>query len=238
MRLILLLALASVAFGQIKLSKDLKLDKVAEGAWVVRHDWTFASNSVVLRMPGGEVVLVDTPCTSKATARLVEWVRDQLKPSVIAAVNTHYHVDRLGGNGALRRLGIVSWGTTHTARLLQERGRLEATAPSDPLVPPERLFDENQPIKLHGLEIFYPGAGHTPDNIVVWDPVRRILAGGCLIVGWPKLGNMREADPSAWLEAIDKLERLAPAIVIPGHGDRTDRELIEHTRVLLREYRR
>ncbi|HWR53305.1 MAG TPA: MBL fold metallo-hydrolase [Bryobacteraceae bacterium] len=238
MRLILLLALASAAYGQIKLSKDLKLQKVAEDAWVVRHDWTFASNSVVLRMPGGEVVMIDTPCTSKATARLVEWIRDELKPSVLTAVNTHYHVDRLGGNGALRRLDIVSWGTTHTARLVKERGKLEATAPQDPLIPPEQLFDENQPIKLHGLEIFYPGAGHTPDNIVVWDPVRRILAGGCLIVGWPKLGYMREADPSAWLEALDKLDRLAPAIVVPGHGDRTDPELIESTRVLLRNYRR
>jgi metallo-beta-lactamase class B len=237
-RLIPLLALASVAFGQIKLSKDLELDKVAEDAWVVRHNWTFASNSVVLRMPGGEVILVDTPCTSKATARLVDWVRNRLEPKVIVAVNTHYHVDRLGGNGALRRLGIVSWGTSHTARLVEERGRLEATAPGDRLIPPEHLFDENQPIKLHGLEIFYPGAGHTPDNIVVWDPLRRILAGGCLIIGWPRLGNMREADPSSWLEALDKVERLAPAIVIPGHGERSDPELIENTRMLLRNYQR
>lgn len=234
----LLLALASAAFGQIKLSKDLKLDQVAEGAWVVRHDWTFPSNSAVLRMPGGEVILVDTPCTSKATARLVDWVRSQLKPSVIVAVNTHYHVDRLGGNGALRRLGIISWGTAHTARLLEERGRLEPTEPGERLFPPEKVFDESQPLKLHGLEIFYPGAGHTPDNIVVWDPSRRILVGACLIVGWPRLGNMREAEPSSWLEALDKVEKLAPAIVIPGHGERTDPELIENTRVLLRNYRR
>ena len=31
------------------------------------------------------------------------------------------------------------------------------------------------------IEVFFPGAGHTRDNLVVWLPEHRVLFGGCMV---------------------------------------------------------
>ena len=45
------------------------------------------------------------------------------------------------------------------------------------------------------IEIFYPGSGHTEDNIVVWLPKHRILFGGCFVKSLQSknLGNTEDA---------------------------------------------
>lgn len=35
----------------------------------------------------------------------------------------------------------------------------------------------------YSFEIYYPGPGHTKDNIVIWFEKEKILYGGCLIKG-------------------------------------------------------
>ena len=50
-----------------------------------------------------------------------------------------------------------------------------------------------------------------------------------MILSGEKAGNIADADLEAWPRAVTSLLALPVAVVIPGHGDRTDAGLIQHT---------
>ena len=84
------------------------------------------------------------------------------------------------------------------------------------------------------IEVFYPGPGHTVDNVVVYVPHARVLYGGCLIrPGSSKsLGNTADADLKRWAESValvrdrygDRVD-----IVVPSHGPPRGPEVLDHT---------
>jgi glyoxylase-like metal-dependent hydrolase (beta-lactamase superfamily II) len=111
----------------------------------------------------------------------------------------------------------------------------------DPPLPRE-IFPEREGLTLRfGAEevrLIYPGHAHAPDNIVVFFPRRRLLFGGCAVVAMPRMGYLGVADVEAWPSALERMRALRPRIVVPGHGDRTDPALIDHTLELLRGLQR
>jgi glyoxylase-like metal-dependent hydrolase (beta-lactamase superfamily II) len=125
---------------------------------------------------------------------------------------THSHIDRTGGLSALRRRGV----SVLALDLTIDRVHAEAGA----------------------LEAFFPGAGHAPDNIVVWFPGPRILLGGCMVKAEdaPALGNVADADLLSWPKAIEAVQKRYPDadIVVPGHGAVGGPKALAHTLDLLR----
>lgn len=89
------------------------------------------------------------------------------------------------------------------------------------------------------LEAFYPGGGHTIDNIVVWLPKSKILFGGCLVrsLESKSLGYVGEAHIEQWSDSVKRvLAKYSEAkLVIPGHGKFGDIELLNHTEKLAEE---
>jgi metallo-beta-lactamase class B len=87
------------------------------------------------------------------------------------------------------------------------------------------------------FELFYPGAGHTVDNIVVWLPRQQILFGGCLIKSElaKDLGNVAEADVKEWSRSIHRVMEKFPIarVIIPGHYSWDGFGLLQHTLNLL-----
>lgn len=70
-----------------------------------------------------------------------------------------------------------------------------------------------------GFEAFYPGPGHTSDNIVL--KFRRALFAGCLIkaLDAPDLGFIGDADVASWPASVRRVAARYPKVtVIPGHG--------------------
>jgi glyoxylase-like metal-dependent hydrolase (beta-lactamase superfamily II) len=78
--------------------------------------------------------------------------------------------------------------------------------------------------------------GHAPDHICFWDPARRDLFGGDMVVKGTTImipagrgGNLRD-----YLSSLDRLAALEPRRIFPGHGPVIDdpvtliREYIEH----------
>ena len=82
------------------------------------------------------------------------------------------------------------------------------------------------------VEVLYPGAGHAPDNIMVWLPEQKILYGGCAIreLATDSLGNTADGDLASWPKAIKLAQdRYSTAeVVIPGHGAPGGPELLAH----------
>jgi metallo-beta-lactamase class B len=240
-----------------RITEDLYVREVSEGVVVITHSFPWAANSLIVEMGDSSLVLVDTPYTPEATRDLLEWVAVRFGERTITAINTGYHHDNLGGNSYLIEQGIPVYGSRMTARLLHERGEAmrEATlkwlgAPRNqryreahvtlPYVPPTQLFDLEEGLELEfgheSVQVYFPGPSHSPDNVVVYFPRRKVLFGGCMILGWDGVGNTSDADPEAWPSAVRDLRRFECEIVVPGHGDRLDPGLLEHTIQMLAQH--
>ena len=83
--------------------------------------------------------------------------------------------------------------------------------------------------------------GHTPTNLSVWVPEDGVLfTGDCLISEYlPNLDAGTRTDWRTWLESLQRIEALQPAIVVPGHGpvvrDAGVRTVVDTVRRVLRE---
>ena len=83
------------------------------------------------------------------------------------------------------------------------------------------------------VEVFFPGASHTLDNVVVYFHNRRLLYGGCMIKAAAARtpGFTADADMDAWPRSVQKvLDHFPQArLVVPGHGHCGDLGLLQHT---------
>ena len=84
-----------------------------------------------------------------------------------------------------------------------------------------------------GVVIYYPGPGHTRDNIVVYYDTAKTLFGGCLIrhAITRSLGNTADGYVDRWARTTRKAAAAFPdaEIVIPSHGPAAGPELLGHT---------
>jgi metallo-beta-lactamase class B len=243
-----------VTFTRIDLSKELYLRQIRKDVFVVTHVFPWPANSLVVEMANSDLVLVGSPYTPEAMNELLAWMEKNFGKRKIIAINTGYHVDNLGGNRALIEHGVTVYGSDLTAQLLKERGeqtrqvllgmlkgaaneRYYKAHAKIPYVAPTQLFPIAQGLKLafgnEQLEVYYPGPSQAPDKVVVYFPNKKVLFGGCMILGGDQVGNISDADLQNWPEAVRKLEQFNVEIVVPGHGDRLDTGLIEHTLALL-----
>jgi metallo-beta-lactamase class B len=190
----------------------------------------FPANGLIIDTPDG-VVLVDSGWGAKATAQLLRWVRQHLHRPVRYCIVSHFHADRIGGIGVLKKHGVRTLCTPLTARLASAKGITGA----------EAVLSADTTLTVGGVAIrtFFPGAGHAPDNIVVWLPATRILAGGCFVKSCDAtdLGNMGDADTSSWPGALHRVQQTFPTarIIVPGHQSWTCPDPLTHTLQLLQK---
>lgn len=241
------------------LAEDLYAREVLTGVYVITHAFPWPGNSMLVEMADTSLVLVDTPYTPEATQQVLQWAEARLGKRDIVAINTGYHYDNLGGNAYLLEQGIPVYGADLTVQLLAERGAAMRAmtldwlkAPQDkayydahqtlPYVAPDHTFALDEGLKLEfgdeTVEVYFPGSTHAPDNVVAYFPGRKLLFGGCMIIGGDKLGNTADADMAAWPESVRDLSRFDVDIVVPGHGERLDPQLIAHTVELLVAFNR
>jgi metallo-beta-lactamase class B len=242
------------SYERFDIDEDLFLRKIQEGVYVITHSFPWAANSMIVEMADSTLVLVDTPYTPDATQAVLDWVQGRLGQREIVAINTGFHHDNLGGNSYLIEAGIPVYGADLTAELLGERGeqmraqtlgwleepkyeRYYQAHETLPYVPPDHLFPIAEGLALQfgseAVQVYYPGPSHSPDNVVVYFPDKKILFGGCMIIGWDSVGNTADADLEAWPDSVRKLSRFDFDVLVPGHGERLDPGLLEHTVGLL-----
>ncbi len=253
----LILTPDSDEYERFDISEDMHARQIQDGVFVVTHAFPWPANSMIVEMENSSLVLVDTPYTPEATRDLLDWAKAQLGEREIVAINTGFHCDNLGGNSYLVEQGIPVYGADLTAQLIEDRGvdmraltlswlqaprheRYYNAHESLPYVAPTHQFELSDGLVLEfGAEtarVYYPGPSHAPDNVVVYFPARKILFGGCMIIGWDEVGNTADADLEAWPDSVRDLARLDFDVLVPGHGDRLDPGLLEHTVDLLVEF--
>jgi metallo-beta-lactamase class B len=187
------------------------------------------ANGLIISTTKG-AILVDTGWDSDQTLQILRWVADSLHQRVRMAVITHAHEDRLGGIPALRANHIKVISSPVTTQRAMAR---QLDAPTAALKPYTLIKAGST-----RLELFYPGPGHSPDNLVAWLPRQRVLFGGCLVkeMAAPTPGNVDDADLKKWPGAVRTVAVRYPkaAVVVPGHGAWGGLELLNHTLEILR----
>jgi metallo-beta-lactamase class B len=213
------------------LAHDVRVRRIAPGVWLhetlAGEDWDNVPANGLLIEDGEGALLVDTGWNARQAEQLLAWARNTLHHPVRAAVVTHFHADRTGGIPALVAQGLPVHGLEDTAKL--------AAASGMPV--PAQTFSEAR--TLGPLELFFPGAGHARDNLIVWHRASGVLFGGCAVkeADAKGLGNVADADVSAWPTSLERVRLRFPeaSIVVPGHGRPGGPKLLTHTQALLRE---
>jgi metallo-beta-lactamase class B len=234
--LVVVMGMSPGAQEKIELRKDVEIFPLAPGIWrhvtyMAMEEWGMVPANGLIVVDGEHAVMIDTPWTPGQTAILLDWVEKDLKAKVEAVVVGHHHVDCLGGLSEAHRRGIASISLNRARELALAEG-IEA---------PKETFTTTRQIMVgkRELELFYPGAGHTVDNIVTWIADEKVLFGGCLVKSGDAraLGYIKEADLAAWPATLAKVKARYPEarLIVPGHGDPGGWELLDNTLRLTRE---
>ncbi|MBI9050930.1 MAG: MBL fold metallo-hydrolase [Anaerolineaceae bacterium] len=243
-------------WDEVNLNDEIRIRQLEKGVFVITHRFPWAANSLLIEMSNGEFVWAGSTYTPEAASLILRWLEKNYGERIVTAIDTGYHVDNLGGNAALIEAGYTVYGSDLTLDLLAEKGEETRANLIDMLkTETEKVFaDYHKNILYHapthifpidaGLElnfdgetvqVYYPGPSQAPDKVVVYFPTRKILFGSCMILSADHIGNAAEADIPSWINAIETLKQFDVDFVIPGHGDRLDTGLIQHTISVLQE---
>ena len=193
--------------------------------------WGTVPANGMLLVGDEDSLLIDTGWNEAQTARIAEFARDQLEKPIRTVIVTHAHGDRMGGLRAIDSKNLVVYAHELTAGEVAKLG-LPLTV---------MRFEESTELKIgsHPIELYYPGGGHTKDNITVWLPEAKILFGGCIVKSGRSvdLGNREDAVLAEWPMSLLRLLQRYPTVelVIPGHGPPGGAELLHHTLGLLEQ---
>lgn len=207
-------------------------------------------NSVLLETPEGMVVF-DTGRSPAHAQRLLQ----ALKTRPLAfIVNSHWHLDHIGGNAALKQAhpgarvmasnAITEARQGFLARYHRQIDERLATLPADAAErtglqheleiidnpaasSPDVMVTETGPRRLGGREFLVGLAPHaaTAGDVWLYDPKARVLASGDLVTLPAPL--LDTACPAQWQAALDRLAEVDFEWLVPGHGAPMRREGFE-----------
>lgn len=203
--------------------KPLQFEEISSNVFLVKSYREFESskdseqhiiidsNSLVY-INGKNAYLIDTPWNASNMPELMTWIQEK-GLTLQKTVFSHSHEDRTGGLAYLQKHEFNTYATTLTNELLKEDNQ-EVTS--------HEILGNEFVLLKNTIEIFYPGEGHTKDNLVIWLPKEKILFGGCLIranetnnLGWTGNANIND-----WSGSAQKVLSKYPEtkLVVPGHG--------------------
>jgi glyoxylase-like metal-dependent hydrolase (beta-lactamase superfamily II) len=200
-------------------------------------------NTVVFEAPDGLVVF-DTGRHPEHTQKIVDFATEAKKP-IVAIVNSHWHLDHVGGNVQLRKTypnaRVYASGAIDDALhgfLANYHAQLEdaiAKAGDDAtkaapwkaevglidagsrLAPDERITQSGtRTIAGRTLRIGLESHAVTAGDVWLYDPATRVLASGDLVTLPAPLFDT--ACPVRWRDALHRLEQVEFTTLIPGHG--------------------
>lgn len=235
--LLLLLGFGSLRLNAQQPSPTLKITHLTDSFWVYTTYDLYEGEPIpahgLFVVTNAGVVVMDSPWDSTQCKPLLDSIWQRHQQRVVMCIATHWHGDKTNGLGYFNRQGIPTYTTIRTDRFSQEQGKNRAT----------RLLLQDTSFSEGGLifETFYPGPGHTDDNIVVWFKQHRVLYGGCLIKGAEDetLGYLGDANQQEYLRSLKRVKKKfkRPAFIMIAHSDWKDIRSLDHSIHLARKLR-
>ena len=220
---------------------------VTRGVWLIQGlvvpDRQPDGNTVIFEAPQGLVVM-DTGRHEWQRAAILTFARARKQP-IVAVINSHWHLDHVSGNPALRAqypdlrvyasdaidralTGFLASSAQENAEYVADARFPEATRAdiradlltiqNGAALRPDVVIKTSAPVKLGGrlLEINLAVNAATAGDIWVYDPRSRVVATGDLVtLPAPYLDT---ACPEGWKLALAKVAATPFDTAIPGHG--------------------
>jgi len=193
-------------------------------------DKTLVPANGVYVVTSAGIILIDTPWDEEQTKQLADTLEKKHHQKIALCLVTHHHDDRTAGLDWLKRNGTKTYSSRLTHSLCESNGEKLA----------EHTFAADTTISLGNVKFqtYYPGPGHSLDNLVVWFPDDKVLFGGCLVRSFDakQLPATPGSDPVQWAQASKKLfARYGDAAyVIPGHQSwEGGTAMLSHTMIVL-----
>lgn len=183
------------------------------------------------------------------TVEQAKWVRNHLEQQMgikrFTVVNSHFHLDHVGGNEAYRDdIILASKGTLDT--LIErkdaiETGKMWGPPPVRPLILPNAVFERRMDLTIGDINVELHNVNiHTPDSVVAYLPSDKILLAGDTIED----SVVFISTPSNVVQQINNLAAMQKwdiSRIYPNHGNIAvirkggyDKGLMEATRIYLR----
>jgi glyoxylase-like metal-dependent hydrolase (beta-lactamase superfamily II) len=225
--------------------------EVAPGVWMVQGvsamgssaNRNFISNAAFV-VTDDRVVVLDALGSPALAEELIAEIRRVTPLPVKQVIVSHYHADHIYGLQVFKALGAEviahqlarDYLTSDTARLRLKASREELFPWVDEttrLVSADRWLEGDTTLTLGGTEfrIVHAGPAHTPEDLIVYLPQRKVLLAGDLVFR-ARVPFVGQADSGAWIKALDRLLAFDTDVIVPGHGpvSRDAREDLQLTR--------
>jgi len=200
-------------------------------------------NSVVIAAPQGLIVF-DTGRHPDHSQAILDFARAQARP-IAAIVNSHWHLDHVGGNPRLRaefpdlrvfassaidaaRAGFLA---DYRAQLMTEIGRSAkdpeaqesmraevALIDAGVALGPTDVIDKSVRLSIAGrpLQLNLEARAVTAGDVWVFDPKTHVLLAGDLVT--LPAPFFESACPARWRDSLAKLDKAPFTWLVPGHG--------------------
>jgi len=197
------------------------------------NDYQVPANGMYL-VTGNGVVMFDTPWDTTQFQPLLDSIKLKHDKSVIMCFATHWHSDKTAGLEYYRQQGIKTYTTALTDKLSEKNNKKRAEF----LMAKDTVFNVGQ----YSFETYYPGQGHTEDNIVIWFEKEKILYGGCLIKGADdeNLGFLGDGNVKAYANTLKKVQKKCrkPQFIIVAHSDWNNSNSLKHSLMMAKELKK
>lgn len=180
------------------------------------------------------VALFDTPWDTTQFQPLLDSIKLKHSKDVTICIATHWHSDRTDGLEYYKQKGIKTYTTKLTDDLSKKNNKKRA----EYLIEKDTIFNIGQ----YSFETYYPGQGHTEDNIVLWFNKEKVLYGGCLIKGAEaeNLGYLGEGNAFEYETTLKNVQKKYPdpKYIIVSHHNWNNINSLKHSIKMAKELKR
>jgi glyoxylase-like metal-dependent hydrolase (beta-lactamase superfamily II) len=239
--------IALLAMGDVRAQSAPPLSPIAPGVWLlpggIRPERQPDGNTIIFQAPKGLIVM-DTGRHAWQREAILAFARDERQP-LVAIINSHWHLDHVSGNPALRAAfpGLKVYAsaaidaaltgflaksagdapryladTTLPAATREDIGNDLATIRGGTALRPDVVIAASRTMTIGGrtLRINLAVNAATAGDVWVYDPRSRIAAVGDLVtLPAPFLDT---ACPDGWRTALARIAATPFRIAVPGHG--------------------
>jgi len=206
------------------------VSKIGDGVYAaLGEDGGAAGSNAGFIVGSNGVAVVDTFTAVAPAKDLLAEIRKVTSLPIRYVINTHYHLDHVGGNAVFAEAGatiiaqrnVAAWERTENLKFFGPDPKPERRALVEGLVLPNKTYTDKIDLDLGNRTIkvrYMPG--HTGGDSVVFvkDKNTDVVFGGDLV--WQKhLPNLIDASTSPWIETLNKLlAEHRTATFVSGHG--------------------
>jgi glyoxylase-like metal-dependent hydrolase (beta-lactamase superfamily II) len=235
---------------------DRQPQQIAESVYVIPDERIDLVPNVGFVVGNDAVLVVDTGMGVENAERVLDRARELAGGKPLFLTLTHFHPEHGFGAQVFRDAATIVYNESQREELNAKFDEfVEMFSGFSPeiadilsdveRVEPHETYESRHRIDLGGIvvELESVGPAHTRGDQLVWLPDQQVLFAGDLVENrfFPILPDA-DSHGSDWIALLERLEGMAPATVVPGHGAVGDaglvrevREYLEWIRSLVRE---